>query len=235
MNKKKPKLVVLTGAGISAESGIATFRDAGGLWEGYKIEDVATLEAWNKNPSLVQNFYNERRVSVINAQPNGAHLELVKLELDFEVHIVTQNVDDLHERAGSKNILHLHGEIMKSRSTANENLTYELTNSFINMGDKCALGSQLRPHIVWFGEAVPMIDNAAKQVSEADILVVIGTSLQVYPAAGLLHYFSPQKPLFLVDPNPQITARANLTIIEKNAVEGMKELSRLLKDFKVWN
>jgi NAD-dependent deacetylase len=184
---------------------------------------------------LVQNFYNERRVSVINAQPNGAHLELVKLELDFEVHIVTQNVDDLHERAGSKNILHLHGEIMKSRSTANENLTYELTNSFIKMGDKCALGSQLRPHIVWFGEAVPMIDNAAKQVSEADILVVIGTSLQVYPAAGLLHYFSPQKPLFLVDPKPQITARANLTIIEKNAVEGMKELSRLLKDFKVWN
>jgi NAD-dependent deacetylase len=235
MNKKKPKLVVLTGAGISAESGIATFRDAGGLWEGYKIEDVATLEAWNKNPSLVQNFYNERRVSVINAQPNGAHLELVKLELDFEVHIVTQNVDDLHERAGSKNILHLHGEIMKSRSTANENLTYKLTKSFINMGDKCALGSQLRPHIVWFGEAVPMIDNAAKQVSEADMLVVIGTSLQVYPAAGLLHYFSPQKPLFLIDPKPQIIERNNLTIITKNAVEGMKELSQLLKDFEVWS
>jgi NAD-dependent deacetylase len=235
MNKKKPKLVALTGAGISAESGIATFRDAGGLWEGYKIEDVATPEAWNKNPSMVQKFYNERRVSVINAQPNEAHRELVKLELDFEVHIVTQNVDDLHERAGSKNILHLHGEIMKSRSTANENLTYELTNSFINMGDKCALGSQLRPHIVWFGEAVPLIDNAAKQVSEADILVVIGTSMQVYPAAGLLHYFSPQKPLFLIDPKPQIIERNNLTIITKNAVEGMKELSQLLKDFEVWS
>lgn len=235
MNKKKPKLVVLTGAGISAESGIATFRDAGGLWEGYHIEEVATPEAWKKNPSLVQKFYNERRLSVINAQPNEAHLELVKLELNFEVIIVTQNVDDLHERAGSKNILHLHGEIMKSRSTANENLTYEVTNSLINMGDKCALGSQLRPHIVWFGEAVPMMDNAVKQVNEADILVVIGTSLQVYPAAGLLHYFSPQKPLFLVDPKPQITARANLTIIAKNAVEGMKELSQLLKDFEVWN
>lgn len=235
MNKKKPKLVVLTGAGISAESGIATFRDAGGLWEGYHIEDVATPKAWNQNPSMVQNFYNERRVSVINAQPNEAHFELIKLELNFEVNIITQNVDDLHERAGSKNILHLHGEIMKSRSTANENLTYEVTNSFINMGDTCALGSQLRPHIVWFGEEVPMIDIAAKQVSEADILVVIGTSLQVYPAAGLLHYFSHQKHLFLIDPKPQITERDNLTIIAKNAMEGMKELSQLLKDFEVWS
>lgn len=235
MNKKKPKLVVLSGAGISAESGIATFRDSGGLWEGHNIEDVATPEAWKRNPSLVQNFYNERRISVVNAQPNEAHFELVRLESDFEVYIVTQNVDDLHERAGSKNILHLHGEIMKSRSTVNENLVYDVVGTHVNMGDKCALGSQLRPHIVWFGEAVPMIEKAAQQVSEADILLVIGTSLQVYPAAGLLQYFSPQKPLFLVDPNPQITQRNKLTIIAKSAVEGMKELSLILKDFKVWS
>jgi NAD-dependent deacetylase len=230
MNKNKPKLVVLSGAGISAESGIATFRDSGGLWEGHKIEEVATPEGWKKNPEKVLNFYNERRSSVLNALPNRAHQILFELESDFDVQIVTQNVDDLHERAGSTKVLHLHGEIRKSRSTKNENLVYEIEGHFIQMGDTCELGSQLRPHIVWFGESVPLIEVAAKMVEDADILLVIGTSLQVYPAAGLLQYFSSVKPLFLVDPNPQLMQKNNLTILAKSAVEGMKELQVILKD-----
>jgi NAD-dependent deacetylase len=230
MNKNKPKLVVLSGAGISAESGIATFRDSGGLWEGHKIEEVATPEGWKKNPEKVLNFYNERRTSVLNALPNKAHEILFELESDFDVQIVTQNVDDLHERAGSSKVLHLHGEIRKSRSTKNENLVYEIEGHFIQMGDTCELGSQLRPHIVWFGESVPLIEVAANMVEDADILLVIGTSLQVYPAAGLLQYFSSVKPLFLVDPKPQLMQKNNLTIIAKSAVEGMKELQGILKD-----
>ncbi|MDP3927843.1 MAG: Sir2 family NAD-dependent protein deacetylase [Bacteroidota bacterium] len=230
MNKNKPKLVVLSGAGISAESGIATFRDSGGLWEGHKIEEVATPEGWKKNPEKVLNFYNERRISVLNALPNKAHEILFELESDFDVQIVTQNVDDLHERAGSSKVLHLHGEIRKSRSTKNENLVYEIEGHFIQMGDTCELGSQLRPHIVWFGESVPLIEVAANMVEDADILLVIGTSLQVYPAAGLLQYFSSVKPLFLVDPKPQLMQKNNLTIIAKSAVEGMKELQGILKD-----
>jgi len=230
MNKNKPKLVVLSGAGISAESGIATFRDSGGLWEGHKIEEVATPEGWKKNPEKVLNFYNERRTSVLNALPNKAHEILFELESDFDVQIVTQNVDDLHERAGSSKVLHLHGEIRKSRSTKNENLVYEIEGHFIQMGDTCELGSQLRPHIVWFGESVPLIEVAANMVEDADILLVIGTSLQVYPAAGLLQYFSSVKPLFLVDPKPQLMQKNNLTIIAKSAVEGMIELQGILKD-----
>jgi NAD-dependent deacetylase len=230
MNKNKPKLVVLSGAGISAESGIATFRDSGGLWEGHKIEEVATPEGWKKNPEKVLNFYNERRTSVLNARPNKAHEILFELESEFDVQIVTQNVDDLHERAGSSKVLHLHGEIRKSRSTKNENLVYEIEGHFIQMGDTCELGSQLRPHIVWFGESVPLIEVAANIVEDADILLVIGTSLQVYPAAGLLQYFSSVKPLFLVDPKPQLMQKNNLTIIAKSAVEGMIELQVILKD-----
>lgn len=228
MNNKKPKLVVLSGAGISAESGIATFRDSGGLWEGFKIEDVATPEAWIKNPELVLNFYNERRKNVLQAQPNEAHLALVQLENSFDVQIITQNVDDLHERAGSKKILHLHGEIIKSRSSINENLIYPINGALLKMGDTCELGSQLRPHIVWFGEAVPAIEKAIEFVEDADVLVIIGTSLQVYPAAGLYSYFSKNNPMFLVDPNPQISSKENLHIIAKNAVEGMKELTKKL-------
>jgi len=235
MNKNKPNLVVLTGAGISAESGIATFRDSGGLWEGHKIEDVATPEAWEKNPELVLNFYNERRISVLQAQPNDAHESLVYLENYFNVQIITQNVDDLHERAGSKQVLHLHGEIRKARSTKNERLVYSIDGEFLQMGQCCELGSQLRPHIVWFGEDVPLIENAAKMVSQADILLVIGTSLQVYPAAGLLHYFSAKKPLFLVDPKPQMIEKNNLKIIAKTAVAGMIELKHILKQFSHGN
>ena len=209
-------IVVFTGAGMSAESGIPTFRGGNGLWENYRIEDVATPEAWQRDQELVLEFYNQRRKGILEALPNEGHRQIAAWQDRFRVTVITQNIDDLHERAGSDNVVHLHGEIRKSRSTLNPQLVYAIEGWQLNKGDRCERGSQLRPHIVWFGEAVPLIDNAAKQVSEADILVVIGTSLQVYPAAGLLHYFSPQKPLFLVDPNPQITARANLTIIEKN-------------------
>src|SRR6476661_523925 len=173
------KIVVLTGAGISAESGLKTFRDANGLWEGHKVEDVATPEAWERNPAQVQKFYNERRKAVIAAQPNAAHLALKRLEEQYEVLIITQNVDDLHERAGSAAVMHLHGEIMCARSTQNPALIYKLQNSDIEMGDLCELGSQLRPHIVWFGEEVPMITKAMHEITKADIVVLIGSSLAV--------------------------------------------------------
>jgi len=229
LDKNKPFLVVLSGAGISAESGLATFRDSGGLWEGYKIEEVATPEAWDNDPIKVLDFYNLRRISAQNAEPNLAHIALADLEKRFNVQIITQNVDDLHERAGGKNVLHLHGELNKSRSTKNPNLVYKIKGPNLNYGDKCELGSQLRPHIVWFGESVPLIETAADLVQQADMFLVIGTSLQVYPAAGLLSYFDPLKPMYLIDPKPMNLAKyPNLTIIHKNAVEGMKEFSKMI-------
>lgn len=220
------KLVVLTGAGISAESGISTFRDAGGLWEKYKIDDVATPEAWRKNQELVLDFYNQRRKQLLSVKPNEAHLALVELERYFDVQIITQNVDNLHERAGSKHILHLHGELIKVRSTGKEGEIYELTEKEfeVKLGDKCPKGYQLRPHIVWFGEEVPEIENAIKLTNNADIFLVIGTSLNVYPAAGLLNYVPKAVPVFLIDPNEVQVYRENVLVIKKKASVGMHEL-----------
>ncbi|MBK5286328.1 MAG: NAD-dependent deacylase, partial [Bacteroidia bacterium] len=184
----KKKLVAFTGSGISAESGLKTFRDSDGLWEEYNVYDVATPEAWYRNRKLVLDFYNARRKQVINAKPNAAHYSLAKLESSFDVSIITQNIDDLHERAGSKNVLHLHGELMKSQSTLDKKLLYPVSGTELNEGDKCERGSQLRPFVVWFGEEVPMIPRAAEIISEAEILIIVGTSLQVYPAAGLIEY-----------------------------------------------
>ncbi|MBX7182832.1 MAG: NAD-dependent deacylase [Bacteroidia bacterium] len=227
----KKRIVVFTGAGISAESGLKTFRDSDGLWENYRIEEVATPQAWSKDPALVNEFYNLRRKQVLEAKPNQAHLALVKLEKKYDVHIITQNIDDLHERAGSKKVLHLHGEIRKVRSTVKSSLVYDLAGWELKMGDRCELGSQLRPHIVWFGEAVPMMDNAMSLVAVADVLIVIGTSLNVYPAAGLLAYAERQIPKYLVDPNPQNVGRIeNLTILQEKAGEGVPTLVQQLLD-----
>lgn len=196
----KTKVVVLTGAGISAESGLKTFRDSDGLWEGYDIYDVATPEAWERNPALVQQFYNERRKSVVEAQPNAAHFALVKLEEKYDVTIITQNIDNLHEKAGSGNVIHLHGVITKSQSSINSKLTYTIDGYEIKMGEKCELSSQLRPHVVWFGEAVPMIETAAEICAKAEIFMVIGTSLAVYPAAGLINFVPHSADKYLIDP-----------------------------------
>jgi len=225
----KKKLVVLTGAGISAESGLKTFRDSDGLWEGYDIEDVATPRAWEKNPQLVLEFYNYRRREVAKAQPNAAHTGLAELQDDFDVHIITQNIDDLHERAGSKKVLHLHGEIFKMRCERNEELVYEIRDD-INWGDKSEKGFQLRPHIVWFEEPVPMIEEAMKITRTAEIFVVVGTSLVVYPAAGLVNFAPWQIPKFIVDKKvPYTSSLYNLTAIEIPATEGVKELQKRLK------
>jgi NAD-dependent deacetylase len=225
----KKKLVVLTGAGISAESGLKTFRDSDGLWEGYDIEDVATATAWRRNPALVQEFYNHRRRNVAEAEPNKAHFILAELQDDFDVQIITQNIDDLHERGGSKNVLHLHGEIFKMRSEKNESLIYPVSNE-IRMGDKAEDGAQLRPHIVWFEEPVPMMQVAARQVLAADIFMVVGTSLVVYPAAGLVNYAPPHLPKFIIDKKiPYTTGMRNITAIEKSATEGMTAVIPLLK------
>lgn len=227
----KKKVVVLSGAGISAESGLATFRDSGGLWEGYRIEDVATPEAWRKNRELVLDFYNQRRKAASQAQPNAGHLALVQLEKKYEVVIVTQNVDDLHEKAGSSSIVHLHGELFKSRSTADERLIYNIEGWELKVGDKCEKGSQLRPHIVWFGEAVPMMDRAMKETMSADIFIVVGTSLQVYPAAGLIDYVSETSSKYIVDPNiPMINRIPNLEFIQEKAVAGLTKLCNRLLD-----
>ncbi len=230
MNDKiKPHLVVLSGAGISAESGIQTFRDSGGLWEGHKVEDVATPEAFERNPELVLNFYNLRRKTCLEAKPNMAHISLKDLESKFKVSIVTQNVDDLHERAGSTNVLHLHGELLKSRSTKNPNLVYNIKGDMLNLGDTCELGSQLRPHIVWFGEAVPMIENAAEICKQADLFLIIGTSLQVYPAAGLVKYVNTNVPVYIIDPKPvSIYTNHKINHIPKSASEGMEALINLI-------
>ena len=226
------KLVILSGAGISAESGISTFRDAGGLWEQHPIEDVATPMGWAKNPALVLEFYNQRRRQLLEVEPNAGHFGLAELEKLFDVHIVTQNVDNLHERAGSTKILHLHGELMKVRSTGKGAEVFELTPENINieMGSLCPKGYQLRPHIVWFGEAVPEIQNAADIVSQADVLVIIGTSLQVYPAAGLVNYAKHNTPIYLIDPNAnEMSVDSSVHIIQKTASEGVKELTEKLK------
>jgi NAD-dependent deacetylase len=220
-------LVVLTGAGISAESGLKTFRDSDGLWENYRIEDVATPRAWKANPQLVLDFYNMRRKDVAKAQPNAAHYALAALQDNFNVHIITQNIDDLHERAGSKTVLHLHGEIFKMRSSENEQLIYPIEGD-IHLGDKAEDGVQLRPHIVWFDEPVPMMDEAINVVKDADIFVVVGTSLAVYPAAGLLHYAPNYIPKYIVDKTIPSTVGVRIAAIEKTATEGMIELQKLL-------
>jgi NAD-dependent deacetylase len=228
---KKKKIVVFSGAGMSAESGIKTFRDTGGLWEEYRIEDVATFDAWVKNQELVLDFYNQRRKQVMEAKPNKAHELVAELQKQFDVQVITQNIDDLHERAGSKNVLHLHGEIMKARSTEKNDLVYPLKGWEIKSGDVCEVGSQLRPHIVWFGEDVPEMDRATKYAEEADIFITIGTSLNVYPAANLIHVIQSQIPKFLVDPGDfNLDYIKNLTIIKATAVEGMKVLSKKLNE-----
>jgi NAD-dependent deacetylase len=225
------KIVVLTGAGISAESGLKTFRDSGGLWEEHRIEDVATFEGWKRNPQMVLTFYNERRKQLINAEPNAAHKALVRLEQKYDVQIITQNVDDLHERAGSTKVLHLHGELKKVRSTVDDNLVYDLKGWELKMGDKCEKGSQLRPHIVWFGEAVPMIQLATVMTEQADIFIVIGTSLNVYPAASLIQFVPDKAVMYLIDPNSgQLPYVKRLEIINENAGIGTPSLvERLLK------
>lgn len=228
---KKKKIVVFSGAGMSAESGIKTFRDTGGLWEEYRIEDVATFDAWQRNPELVLNFYNQRRKQVMEARPNTGHELIAKLEKDFDVQVITQNIDDLHERAGSKRVLHLHGEIMKSRSTRSYDLVYPLKHWEIKLGDTCETGTQLRPHIVWFGEAVPEMDRATAMAEEADIFITIGTSLNVYPAANLIHVVGPSIPKYLIDPGDfNLDYIKNLTVIKATAVEGMKILTQKLKE-----
>ncbi len=221
----KKRLIVFTGAGISAESGIKTFRDSGGLWEEHRIEDVATPEAWVKNRDLVLEFYNQRRKQVIAAKPNTAHEFIAELQSKFDVQVVTQNVDDLHERAGSKNVMHLHGEIMKARSTTDPALIYPLKKAEIIFGDKCEKGSQLRPHIVWFGEDVPHMELANYAAEGADLFVVIGTSLNVYPAAGILNFVKVTTPKWLVDPGDfNLDYVKNLKHIKETAVNGVKIL-----------
>ncbi|MES2851085.1 MAG: Sir2 family NAD-dependent protein deacetylase [Bacteroidota bacterium] len=227
MNKKH--IVVLTGAGISAESGLKTFRDGDGLWNGYNVYDVATPGAWRKDPQMVLDFYNDRRRDVAAANPNDAHIGLAELEKDFDVTIVTQNIDDLHERGGSTKVLHLHGEIFKMRSEKDEELIYEISGD-IKLGDKAEDGAQLRPYIVWFEEPVPMIEKAVALMYDCDYFVVVGTSLQVYPAASLLHYAPPFLPKFIIDKRiPDVQRSATLTLIEKPATEGVRELKKLLQ------
>ncbi len=223
------KLVVLSGAGMSAESGIPTFRDMGGLWEKYDVTEVASPQAWHSNPELVLRFYNERRKKLLESQPNKGHKILAELENSFEVQIVTQNVDDLHERAGSSNVLHLHGELRKVRSTKNPTLVHQLDGWELKMGDLCQEGSQLRPHIVWFGESVPLLSMAEEIVSRADFLVIVGTSLNVYPAAGLINSVQYDTPIYVIDPGqPNIFASDRITIIKKGASEGLTELKNIL-------
>jgi len=224
------KLVILTGAGMSAESGIKTFRDSDGLWENYRIEDVCTTEAIEKNPRLVNTFYNMLRKKMYNASPNAGHLGLVEFEKYYDVQIITQNIDNLHERAGSTKVLHLHGELNKVRSSSNSNLLYELKEPELEFGKKAEDGSLLRPHVVFFGEAVPNMEPASDLVRQADILVIIGTSLVVYPAASLIQYAKRDIPLYIIDPHIPSQAKIykNMTCIEKGASEGVEELQKLL-------
>ena len=221
------KIVVFSGAGMSAESGIQTFRDNGGLWEQYRIEDVATPEAWNRDPELVTRFYNERRKQIIATSPNEAHLLIQRLELTFEVTVITQNIDDLHERAGSSKVLHLHGNIRLSKSSGpNQEAKYYPIDSWeLTEADRCPEGYRLRPHVVWFGEAVPMLDEAEKLISSADVVIIIGTSLRVYPAAGLIHYIKKDSKAYLIDPNAHILTLPNgIEAVNETAVKGMKFL-----------
>jgi len=225
------KIVVLTGAGISAESGIKTFRDADGLWEGHDIMEVASPIGWKNNPEIVLDFYNKRRLQLSEVQPNEAHYSLVKLEKKYQVEIITQNVDDLHERSGSENVTHLHGELLKMRSSINSSLIYNCEKE-IKLGDLCVDNSQLRPHIVWFGEEVPMFEKALEITSKADILLIIGTSMQVYPAANLIHYVNSETPIYFIDPKPTIEKNyfQNLTIIPEKASTGVPKLINQLID-----
>ncbi len=222
-------LIVLTGAGMSAESGLKTFRDADGLWEGHDVLEVASPEGWYNNKELVLDFYNQRRRQLLQVNPNIAHKKLVELENKYKVSIITQNVDDLHERAGSKKILHLHGELLKVRSITNEHLIYSWKKDLLD-GDTCEMGTQLRPAIVWFGEAVPMLDKAIEITKTADILIIIGTSMQVYPAASLIHYIKPNTPIYFIDPKPSIEQSnySNLTVISEKASIGVDQLLKLL-------
>jgi len=224
------KIVVLTGAGMSVESGFSTFRGAGGLWEQERVEDVATPEGWVRNPALVLSFYNKLRKQLLVAKPNDGHRALAGLETTFEMHIITQNIDNLHERAGSSDVIHLHGELMKVRSTGPGQEVFEVNpgKTEVNPGDKCPKGYQLRPHIVWFGEAVPEFDKAVQITGQADIFLVIGTSLNVYPAAGLLNYVPRGVPVYLIDPN-EVNVSPGVTVIRKGASEGMKEFVKILK------
>ncbi len=218
------KIVVLTGAGISAESGISTFRDSNGLWENHDIKDVASPEGWRRNPALVLEFYNQRRRQAREVKPNSGHYALVELAQKYEVQIITQNVDDLHERAGSQNVLHLHGMLNQGRSVKDSHKIYELEGDIV-LGDLAEDGEQMRPHIVWFGEAVPMMDKAAEIAENADIMLVIGTSLVVYPAAGLVSYVGNHVPIYIIDPNkPHISHRRNIQFIEKKGTEGVPEI-----------
>lgn len=225
-------IVILTGAGISAESGLKTFRDSDGLWEGYNVEDVATPEAWQRDPVLVQQFYNERRKSVLEASPNAAHYALARLQQKYKVSIITQNIDDLHERAGSANVMHLHGIITRSQSSRNAKLTYPIDGWELRMDQKCELGSPLRPHVVWFGEMVPMIEPAARLCAQAGIFIIVGTSLAVYPASGLINYVPDEVPKYIVDPKiPTVHNVANITKIEARASVGVVELvNELMKE-----
>jgi len=224
------KLVVLTGAGISAESGISTFRDANGLWEGHDIMQVASPQGFDANPELVLDFYNQRRRQLLTVTPNKAHYNLKALETYFDVNIITQNVDDLHERAGSNKITHLHGELLKARSCANENLVFDWKKDIV-LGDIAEDNAQVRPHIVWFGEQVPMLEKAIEITEQADILVIIGTSMQVYPAASLVNYVKPNTPIYFIDPNPSVNKNSfnDLTIIENVASTGTDELLKKLQ------
>ena len=223
------RLVVLTGAGMSSESGIRTFRDSGGLWEEYDVEEVATPQAWKKNSDLVLRFYNERRRQLAVCKPNEGHIGLAKLEKYFDVRIITQNIDNLHEQAGSTKILHLHGELIKARSTTDSSLLYNIGYKDINPGDKCEKGSQLRPHIVWFGEAVPMMDEAVNIAAEADIFVVVGSSLNVYPAAGLINYAPEKASHWLIDPlDVVVPVNRNVEVIKEKASKGISLLTEQL-------
>jgi NAD-dependent deacetylase len=222
------RVVFFTGAGISAESGLRTFRDSDGLWEEYRIEDVATPQAFARDPALVLHFYNLRREQVLHAQPNAAHRAIAELEVHADVQVVTQNIDDLHERAGSTRVLHLHGEIRKARSTKDPRLVTEVHGPHLSLGDLCALGTQLRPHIVWFGEEVPLLSKAAAIVEEADVLVVVGSSLQVYPAAGLVHHASLQCAIHVVDPGEVGTGLKRVTHWKEKASVGVPQLASQL-------
>ncbi len=227
------KIVILTGAGISAESGVQTFRDVNGLWQNHNIMEVASPQGWARNKELVLEFYNQRRRQLHEVHPNEGHEALVDLEKKYDTVIITQNVDDLHERAGSKNIIHLHGELFKVRSTGDENLVYEWKKD-LNIGDKCEKGFQLRPHIVWFGEQVPMISVAAKEVMDADIMIIVGTSMQVYPAAGLVSYLMQGTPIYYIDPNPHISYElqrsSNLEVLSEKASTGVRKVVDKLID-----
>lgn len=224
------KIVILSGAGISAESGIRTFRDANGLWEGYDVMDVASPQGWDKDPALVLEFYNQRRKQALDAKPNEGHLALADLEKDFEVVVVTQNVDNLHEQAGSSQVIHLHGELFKCRSTGDERLVYDMDGWELNLGDKCEKGYQLRPHIVWFGEMVPMMDLAIREAMQADAFMVVGTSLLVYPAASLMQYAPVGIPKYVIDPKkPEVSGDEQLFFYEENATTGVRKAAEKIR------